>query len=446
MLSSTNFAQPDITLKLDLAGVIRWAALSSAIPNEGVDGWVDRPWVDTVSEDGNVHVRQMLEDARTAGVSFFHQVRQRFPSGLELAVEYTTVNLGGNEGLVAIGRNLEAVADLRSRLLAAQKSMERDYWKLRDVETRYRLLFDASTQPVLLIGADDTRILEANPAAIRALGVTSDRELLPEILATQRDMFRAMLARVREQGKAPGVIVHLGPDRQPWLLRASLLAAEPAAVFVLQLSPSGVVTPLGDKGGAGRLEEVLARLPESFVVLDAEGKILFANRTFLDLIDQTSEGAVLGQSLGRWMPRPGADNEALLASLQRHRAVSQFKTILRGELGTEVEVEISAATSADEQPRYIGLLVRRLAAPEKSPAQPAPPSAAQQAALIGKLTLREIVQETVSSVERSCVETALELANGNRTAAAEMLGVSRQSLYSKLSRYALDPKDPSGSP
>jgi len=48
------------------------------------------------------------------------------------------------------------------------------------------------------------------------------------------------------------------------------------------------------------------------------------------------------------------------------------------------------------------------------------------------------VKETVGAVERHYVKEALELANGNRTAAAEILGLSRQSLYTKLNRYELD--------
>ena len=35
---------------------------------------------------------------------------------------------------------------------------------------------------------------------------------------------------------------------------------------------------------------------------------------------------------------------------------------------------------------------------------------------------------------------ALELAGGNRTATAELLGLSRQSLYAKLNRYGLEDK------
>ena len=48
------------------------------------------------------------------------------------------------------------------------------------------------------------------------------------------------------------------------------------------------------------------------------------------------------------------------------------------------------------------------------------------------------VRDTVGVVERHCIETALELAEGNRTATAEILGVSRQSLYEKLNRYDME--------
>jgi DNA-binding NtrC family response regulator len=44
----------------------------------------------------------------------------------------------------------------------------------------------------------------------------------------------------------------------------------------------------------------------------------------------------------------------------------------------------------------------------------------------------------VGVVERHYVRSALDLAEGNRTLAAELLGLSRQSLYAKLDRYGLE--------
>jgi DNA-binding NtrC family response regulator len=57
---------------------------------------------------------------------------------------------------------------------------------------------------------------------------------------------------------------------------------------------------------------------------------------------------------------------------------------------------------------------------------------------VGKTPLRKLVRNTVGVVEQHYVKAALSLANGNRTAAAEILGLSRQSLYAKLNRYGLE--------
>jgi DNA-binding NtrC family response regulator len=57
--------------------------------------------------------------------------------------------------------------------------------------------------------------------------------------------------------------------------------------------------------------------------------------------------------------------------------------------------------------------------------------------LVGRVTLRDLVRDTIDLVERHFIEAALELTNDNRTSAAEVLGVSRQSLYVKLRRHRL---------
>lgn len=436
-MHALSIAQPDVTLFLDLKGVIQQASLSSAVPHEDVQAWVGRPWAETVAEVAGDPVRRLLKDARTKGVSAFHQVAQRFPSGLELPIEYTAVRLGGKAGLVAVGKNLHAVTELQSRLISAQQAMERDYWKLREVETRYRLLFDASNEAVLLIRAGDLRIVEANPAAIRALGLAPPgRDFLAELEPWDREPFRVMLMRVREHGKAPGTMVRIGRDRRPWLVRASLMAGEPGPMFLLQLAAVEGATPTPLEHQAPPVEALVERVPDGFVVLDADGVVLRANRAFLDLVQASSEMAVLGQRLQRWLGRPGADQAVLMAGLQRHGAVRLFPTSLQGELGTETEVEISAAGDAETNPRYFAAVIRGTGPRPRAGAVDGVPAAVAQR--VGQASLRELIQGTVGVVERRCIEAALEATGGNRTAAAELLGLSRQSLYAKLGRYGLD--------
>jgi transcriptional regulator PpsR len=442
-----NIAQPDVTLFLDMEGVIREVSLSNALADQSVDAWIGRPWVDTVGDLGSEKVKRMVEDARTSRVSIFRQVTQRFPSGLELLLEYTTVRLGGKSGLIAIGKNLQAVAELQSRLIAAQQAMERDYWKLREVETRYRLLFSASNEAVLLIRAANLRIVEANPAALRALGLApqrpegvAGRELLPEVAPAERDAFQAMLMRVREQGKAPGFLVHLGPDRGAWLVRASLMTSEPGLLFLLQLAQVGGAQPEQGRTEPVFIEELIERGPDGFVVLDQEGVILRANRAFLDFVQLGAERSVVGERLSRWLGRPGADVTVLLATVVRHGVVRLFSTTIHGELGTDAEVEISAVGNTDTEPQYVGVLLRDVgrrlsSSDETSHLSAVLGSLTEQ---IGKTTLRKLVDDTVGVVERHYIEAALELTGGNRTAAAEVLGLSRQSLYAKLDRYDMD--------
>lgn len=432
---------------LDMNGIIREVTLSNAVSDEAVDDWRGRPWGDTVGDVGSDKIMRIVEDAREQGVSAFRQVNQRFPSGREVPMEYTTVRLGGKAGLIAIGRNLQAVAELQSRLIAAQQAMEQEYWKLREVETRYRMLFDASNEAVLLLKADTLRIMEANPAAIRGLGLARGREILPEMAQEEREPFQAMLQRVRQSGRAPGVMLHLGADRAAWLVRASLMTSDPGQVFLVQLAPAGTARdPVRGPEPAG-LEEFIERIPDGFVLIDRDGVIRRANRAFLDLVQVGGEGAAVGERLSRWLSRPGADLSVLLANLNRHGAVRLFATAIQGELGMETAVEISAVGNTNNRPTHVALFLRDVG--RRLPANEATDGLqAALAAIIeqtGKTSLRELVRDATGLVERHYIGAALSLSEGNRTAAAEMLGLSRQGFYKKLAQYEMDGHSRAGS-
>ncbi|NBO90427.1 MAG: transcriptional regulator PpsR, partial [Betaproteobacteria bacterium] len=64
-------------------------------------------------------------------------------------------------------------------------------------------------------------------------------------------------------------------------------------------------------------------------------------------------------------------------------------------------------------------------------------SVAQLAQLVGRMPMKDIVGETNEMIERMCILAALDLTRNNRASAAEMLGLSRQSLYVKLRRFGL---------
>jgi DNA-binding NtrC family response regulator len=56
---------------------------------------------------------------------------------------------------------------------------------------------------------------------------------------------------------------------------------------------------------------------------------------------------------------------------------------------------------------------------------------------VGRVPLKDLVRESTDMIEKLCIEAALEITGDNRASAAEILGLSRQSLYAKLRRYGL---------
>jgi len=456
MSSDSNPLRPDMTLLLDLQGVIREAHFSEAMPRQDDAAWVGRSWTDTVEEVAAAKVRRLIDDASTSGVSAFRQVNQRLAGGAECLMEFTAVRLGNTSTLVAVGKNLQAVAQLQSKLIEAQQAMERDYWKLRQVETRYQRLFHSSTEAVMVLSHPDLRILELNPAAASILdpsgerhGQLPGRSVLDEIENQDRGVLQQMLARTLEHGAAPGVLIHAGADRTPWLVHASPSSTEQGQGFLVQLlAAGGPRRPAEPRQADYSVGAMLAGGPDALAVIDTDGMIQEVNRAFLDLAQIDSAGAVLGKRISQWLGRPGADSTVLLANAVRHGAVRLFHTTIHGALGAETEVEISAAVDDEVAPQYLSLLIRdigrRLLAAESTGETGAMLAALNQD--IGRKTLKALVQEAVTVVEKHYLASALELTEGNRTAAAELLGLSRQSLYSKLARYGLDRASGNGTP
>ncbi len=428
-------ARPDITLTIDREGVIQSAVSAEALSDERVDHWRGRNWGDTVSPEVERQVAHIVAQAQGGGGSSCFQFNQRFPSGREFPIEYTTVSLGENAGFIAVGKNLQTVADLQKRLQSAQQEREQDYWKLREIETRYRALLDASSEAVVLVRATNLRVVEANAAAAKALGLVPGAEFQPAMPPRDKRALGATLETARSQGRAPAVALHFLPEGAPWSLKASLINTAAGSFYLLQLAPLERSPDAEAPTGRFSVEAMVQRMPDAFVVVDGGGKVLWANYTFLDLAQVGVETAAIGQRLGRWLSRPGADADLVLSLVQRHGGVRALRTAVEGELGSSIDVEVSAVGDRPDRPGHVGILLRdatQRGAVLAAKAPEAPVDAFAQGA-----TLESVVKAAVDVIERRAINDALAKVNGSRTLAAKALGLSRQSLHTKLNKFRL---------
>jgi transcriptional regulator PpsR len=121
-----------------------------------------------------------------------------------------------------------------------------------------------------------------------------------------------------------------------------------------------------------------------------------------------------------------------------------YSTKIKTDFGTQLPVEISATWLDDQFEPVMALVFRNAtnASTVRVDQSAAPDSNMSNIVeLVGSSTLKDIVSETTDVIEKICIETAIELTRNNRVAAAEMLGLSRQSLYVKLRKYGMLSKD-----
>ena len=120
-------------------------------------------------------------------------------------------------------------------------------------------------------------------------------------------------------------------------------------------------------------------------------------------------------------------------------------TKLQSDLGTRLSVEISTTRLNGSASPVLAFILRDVSRVEgvRGPSSGGigEDSSRNVMELVGSASLKDIVAETADVVEKMCIETAVALTKNNRVAAAEMLGLSRQSLYVKLRKYGLLRKD-----
>ena len=432
----------DVALVVDEQGVILDVAFGNAdLAKDAYRDWIGRRWVDTVTLDSRTKIEELIRDTTALTPSRWRQVNYPAGEGPDVPVRYSAIRFGVDRRLIAVGRDLRAMAVLQQRLAEAQQAMEREYSRIRDSEKRYRLLFQLAAEAVLIIDAGNQRVVEANPAASALIGKDSKKligqafgELFDE---SSQQAARSFVAAVRVAPRIDNVHVQLAADRGPLLLSGSLFRQDSAAHVLVLLSRMGPASASDEKNDLARIVE---RMPDAFVVTDTDRRVLTANSAFLDLVQASSEDHVRGESVERWFGRPGVDVEVLFANLRAHGSVRHFSTILRGEFGASEDVEITGVEVPGGAKPCIGFSIRSAAwrgGREKLGGRELPRTVEQFADLVGRVPLKNLVRETTDLIERLCIEAALQLTRDNRASAAEMLGLSRQGLYAKLRRYGL---------
>lgn len=438
-------AAADLSLLLGADGRIEDVRVSSQdLPLVDSKKWVGRPWLDTVTSESQIKVKEILKEAQNGKERRWRHINYPSSAGADVPILCSAVRLQDDGRVIAFGRDLRNMATLQQRLVEAHQAMERDYMRMRHMETRYRLLFELAAEAILIVDPQGQKILEANPSAGKILGMQTKRmigrtfsECFDSKLQTP---LQELLNGVRLSGE-PGSILMAG--QKPHLqiqVSASIFRQETGSLYLVRLTPTSIADETQSLPGQAAMLAVLEHSPDAFVVTDLSGKIITVNQAFVDMTQLTRADQVIGQPLDRWLGRSEVDLSVLIASLQQRGSVRLYATVLRATSGPEIAVELSGVAVQRDPLPCMGFAIRDIgpkAGAERPSLKQLPRSADQLIELVGRVPLQEIVSETADLIEKLCIEAALKLTRDNRASASEMLGLSRQSLYVKLRRYGI---------
>jgi len=371
------------------------------------------------------------------------------PANFEFPVRYALHHITADHTILMLGRDLRQVAEMQQQLMSAQLAMEREYESQREMETRYRVIMEVSRDPMVLVSMGTGRIADLNPAAAHLLG-GARADLLGAAIAQEfegrrRGEFMETMANLAVAEAAGPIELSARRSQKRLLVTPKVFRAAGERLLLCQLDPAEAAVSNTDEL-ADNLSRLFHEGVDGIVFADAEGMIRGANEAFLNLTDSSNLAAVRGRSLADYLVRGAVDLRVLLDSVKRTGQLRLYATRLTTDFAGQIAAELSATWLDDRMHPLLVLVIRdagRAETTRRSVAAVAGPEepARNVMELVGNSTLKDIVAETTDVVEKMCIETALELTRNNRVAAAEMLSLSRQSLYVKLRKFGLLNRD-----
>lgn len=441
----------DLGIVISDVGQVLSVLINPTHPSFGnLDHWEGRNIRDFLSSESIAKLDTQLHDFATGSQSWRAMELNHTDSGdWEFPIRYTLHQIGPDGALLMLGRDLRPIAEMQKQLVSAQMALERDYETQREYDTRFRVLMDSVRDATVFVSMTSRRITDINAAAAALLG-GSLAELQNSPFGQEFDHRRKSelvdaLASAAIDDAAKPLELAARRSRKRLLVTPKLFRAAGERYLICRIENADEIEPATDEL-TENLNGLYQEGSDAIVFTDRDGVIKSANEAFLNLADVAHVTLARGKPVADYLSRGSVDAKVLIDNATRAGHMSMYATRLVSEFGGETSVEISATYLNDRANPALVLVIRdasRVEAVRRPGVGVSDDGMKNVMELVGSATLKDIVSDTTDVVEKMCIETAVELTRNNRVAAAEMLGLSRQSLYVKLRKYGLLSKDPS---
>ncbi|SDJ29567.1 transcriptional regulator PpsR [Lutimaribacter saemankumensis] len=450
LLNGLLASESDIVLVLSGAGQVMSVLIDPSSPlAPKVEKWEGKSIRDILSSESVPKIDALLTriaDGETVprAIEVNHNdTLSSFP------VRYSIHPTGKDDTLLMLGRDLRVIAETQQQLVQAQIALERGYEERREYDARYRMLLATTRDAMVFVSASDGRIKDLNAPAASLLGAARD-ELTGVVFAQEFKDRRAgefvdNLISLAMSETTSNLMVTARRSRKKLHIQPSIFRAAGERILICRLDAEADGQAVDDRL-AMNLSAIYRGSTDGFVFTDPKGVIEDTNESFMEMVDAAQLRELRGRSLADFLARGQIDLSVMLENAMRAGHMRTYATRVTNEFGAKVSVEVSVVHLNNREQPSMGFIIRDVSRTEALRGGP-PVIGGDESAhssvieLVGSASLKEIVAETSEVIEKLCIEAAVDLTRNNRAAAAEMLGLSRQSLYVKLRKYGLLNKD-----
>lgn len=436
----------DIALTVEASGKISAATSAPGLAgHDQISDWRGKLIQQTLTIESipkfEMRLAEFLEgNDAVLPVELNHQAAEGFS---ELPVRYTFHKMGAQSTVLMLGNELRHIAEMQQQLVAAQIALEADYEAQREYDIRLRVLMESSEVATVFISVPTGHFVSCNAAAELLLGKPKGALIDTPFAAEfetkgRKDVVDRLVTAATERSQAP-VLAKAASGNRKLSLNSTLFRGSGSQMLLCTMALAG-----GHVSSSDQLQDHLSDLfqngVDAFVFVTAAGHIVSANEAFLKLTNVTHSQSLKGRSIAEFCARGAVDLNVMFENARRNGGMRLYATKIISEHGSERPVEISTTQLLAGGDPVFALVIRdshrveMVSTPMKQITDVDRHSVVE---LIGGQSLKDIVAKTTDVVEKMCIETAVQMTSNNRVAAAEMLGLSRQSLYVKLRKYGL---------
>lgn len=414
-----------------------------------LDHWIGRKITDFLTTESIPKIKSAigkLENGETVlyGLELNHvdNAYWQFP------IKYNIHRLGKDGQIILLGRDLQTISENQQRFVKAQIASEESIEEKRELEAHFKVLLTKTTDALAFINAKSGEIIFSNPAFQELFFNDDFKDEKPKMESfiagnSERKGFMEKLSIAAHGSYDISEELETTSGEVIFSITPNVYRAAGQQIIICKFLPK-TIRKQGEKELTENLLATFHNSSDAIIFTDVKGSIQYTNERFLDLTNTSHKNEVIAQNLSDFLGRGEIDLAIMLENVMKSGAVKIYSTHLKSSFGTKIDIEASVSRNNSDANGLIAFIVREVLSPsgrEKASKVHSKLEHSQDEVaakeLVGSATLKEIVTDTTDVIEKICIEAALGITNNNRAAAADLLGLSRQSLYVKLSKFEM---------